>query len=489
MHESAQSRGGRTEVMKGARTGLGIGIALMLAACGGGNPGPSISEGPDLPLQIPRQAHHAPRVDLHGRVQIGADVAASPSLLAPGPDHGEIRVAYGMVRDGVGAQQLTAYLQADAAAFQDAGEDTTDVQLLPDGLILRFGRTPPTIRLAAGTSPAFIDETLRVVQAINAALPRDWQLKVAAEAALAGASRPPDGEILVTFAPQAEWPDEAPIDEAIGLAESRYTLVPTTDPDVPLSIESIAGRVWVDPSLTAGQERLGVIAHEIIHVLGRNHVDAGRFPKTLMVAGGSEEVPADILHPLDREALLAVYAHLEPGVAPAKLAEALGPWADTSLHVRGELDIPGGDIAFGTALRNGLSQPWAVGPTPQTDLADNIALSGSVSWRGRLLGLTPHAETVSGGANLTLELATLTGTMDFAELEQWGENTAPGMVGTGTMWRDGDLSYRIEVQGNVFIRTGGDVGTVTGAFFGPAHEGMGGVLQRDDLSAGFGGKR
>ena len=209
--------------MKGARTSLGIGIVLMLAACGGGgNPGPSIPEGPDLPLQMPRQAHQAPRVDLHGRMQIGADVAASAALLTPGPDHGEIRVAYGMVRDGVGAQELTAYLQADAAAFQDAGQDTTDVQLLSDGLILRFGRTPPTIRLAAGTSPVFIDETLRVVQAINAALPRDWQLEVAAEAALAGASRPPDGEILVTFAPQAEWPDEAMIDEALGL-RSRAT--------------------------------------------------------------------------------------------------------------------------------------------------------------------------------------------------------------------------------------------------------------------------
>lgn len=475
--------------MKGTRTGLGIGLALMLAACGGGKSGPSIPEIPDLPLQIPHIAHQAPRVDLHGRVRIGTDVAPPAGLLTPGPDHGETRLAYGMVRDGVGAQELTAYLQADAAAFQDTGQDTTDVQLLPDGLVLRFGMTPPTIRLAAGTSPAFINETLRVVQAINAALPRAWQLEVATETAAAGAARPPDGEILVTFAPQAAWPDEAPIDEAIGLAESRYALLPTTDPDVPVKIESIAGRVWVDPSQTAGQERLGVIAHEIIHVLGRNHVDAGRFPKTLMVAGGSEVVPADILHPLDREALLAVYGYLEPGGTPAKLAEALGPWADTSLHVRGELGIPGGDIAFGAALRNGLSQPWAVGPTPQMDLADNSALSGSVSWAGRLLGLTPRAETVSGGANLTLELATLTGTMDFAELEQWAENTAPGMIGTGTMWQDGDLRYQIEVEGNAFIQTGGDAGTVTGAFFGPAHEGMGGVLQRDDLSAGFGGKR
>ena len=475
--------------MKSAWTSLGIGIALMLAACGGGKSGPAIPEGPGLPLQIPRTAQQAPRVDLHGRVRIGADVAAPAGLLAPGPDHGEIRVAYGMVRDGVGAQELTAYLLADAAAFQDAGEDSTDVQLLTDGLILRFGMTPPTIRLASGTSTAFIDETLRVVQAINAALPRDWQLEVAAEAAPAGASRPPDGEILVTFAPQAAWPEEAPIHETIGLAESRYALVPTNDPNEPIKIETIAGRVWVDPTQTAGQERLGVIAHELIHILGRNHVDAGRFPETLMVAGGSDEVPADILHPLDREALLAVYGYLEPGTQPTELAAALGPWADTSLHVRGEFDIPGGEVAFGTALRNGLSQPWAAGPTPQTDLADNSALSGSVSWRGRLLGFTPQAETVSGGANLTLELATLTGTMDFAELEQWGANIAPGMVGTGTMWHDGDLSYQVEVQGNAFIRTGGDAGTVTGAFFGPAHEGMGGVLQRDDLSAGFGGKR
>ena len=36
---------------------------------------------------------------------------------------------------------------------------------------------------------------------------------------------------------------------------------------------------------------------------------------------------------------------------------------------------------------------------------------------------------------------------------------------------------------------GGDIGEVTGAFFGPRHEGMGGVLERHDLSAAFGGKR
>ena len=57
------------------------------------------------------------------------------------------------------------------------------------------------------------------------------------------------------------------------------------------------------------------------------------------------------------------------------------------------------------------------------------------------------------------------------------------------MWHDGDLSYMVEIRGNTFVQTGGDVGTVTGAFFGSSHSGMGGVLERDDLSAGFGGNR
>ena len=57
------------------------------------------------------------------------------------------------------------------------------------------------------------------------------------------------------------------------------------------------------------------------------------------------------------------------------------------------------------------------------------------------------------------------------------------------MWGDGDLAYTVRVSGNGFERTGGGAGEIAGAFFGPAHEGMGGVLERDDLAAGFGGKR
>ena len=56
-------------------------------------------------------------------------------------------------------------------------------------------------------------------------------------------------------------------------------------------------------------------------------------------------------------------------------------------------------------------------------------------------------------------------------------------------WGDGDLGYSIDVHGNTFRQTGGDDGILTGAFFGESHEGMGGTLEREDLTAAFGGTR
>ena len=160
-----------------------------------------------------------------------------------------------------------------------------------------------------------------------------------------------------------------------------------------------------------------------------------------------------------------------------------------SFHLRGDIGISGGEVAFGVASRNGLAQPWAFGPTPWTDLADNPLLSETVTWSGRLLGFTPSVEAVGGAADLAVELGTLDGQLDFTNLEHWGANMTPGPVGSGTTWGDGDLQYRVNVRGNTFVQTGGDEGEVTGAFFGATHEAMGGVLERTDLTAGFGGTR
>ena len=191
--------------------------------------------------------------------------------------------------------------------------------------------------------------------------------------------------------------------------------------------------------------------------------------------------PLSILPPLDREALRAFYGRLDYGDSP----HDLGDWTSTSTH----LHANGEHAAFGVALRNSYAEPWAYGYLPDSDLADNAALMGAAVWTGALLGFTPDAAPVAGDAALSVDLDTLDGRADFTNLESWAAGQTPGEAGSGTTWNDGDLGYSIAVNGNTFKQTGGDDGILTGAFFGESHEGMGGTLERDDLTAAFGGKR
>ena len=271
----------------------------------------SVADIPDLPLQTPLQAYQAPIVPLQTTIHVGADVAPPADALQQAALHGATRVSHGSVQDGIGAAEVIAYLQADAASLQNPEEeDGMSVDLIPEGLFLRFGAVPPTVRLADGTPPALVDETIRVVQAINAALPVDWQLEVNRDPAPAGTVTPSDGEILVVFAREEDWSQEAapPIDENIGLAEPLFTIAPTGDPNAPFRIEIGGGRVFVDHTRTEGLERLGVIAHELIHLLGRSHVDPDFVSRERSWSGAAaRSFRRTFFTPLDREALLAVY--------------------------------------------------------------------------------------------------------------------------------------------------------------------------------------
>ena len=478
---------------------LSLCLVGLLAACGGGGrepvtegrpPGPATEGTSGLPLLRPGASFRAPIVALEGIVHVGADVAATDDTAFRSGRHGAVAVSYGVADDGVGAEELRAYLTADASSLTN--------EQYPDGYARRFGADPPIVRVAEGATREMIGETVRAVQLINASLPYDWRLRISADPGPDDLFRPDDGEVLVEFAALEEWshPDEQPA-ERVGLARWWAEGVRAQEAPHPWIFTTVSGHVWIDHTRRTGRDLLETLVHELLHVLGRRHPDATRFPDTIMSlvdpeSGeriGSSGPLGHVLHPLDREALHAVYGRISPSTAPDRIADALGVWAKTSVHLRGVLDVPGGDAAFGVAWRNGLAQPWASGPVPGTTPANNPALPGSVSWSGRLLGFTSAMDSVGGAAHLHVNLESLSGQLNLTGLETWAADNPPGEVGTGTVWGDGDLAYAIVMRGNTFSQSSGDEGVVTGVFFGPSHEGMGGTLQRGDLTASFAGTR
>lgn len=479
-----------------------------------------------MPEESDLLAMQAPIVDFEGSTHIGANVAPPAGQLKSGVDYNGISVSSGQVQDGASADRVLEYLETHVSGgLSQAGEGFTFGAGTP-GLPSFADR--PTIRLAEGTSEEFTGYVVRAVQLINAALPYEKRIQFSQEPAppLTAIEDVPDGQIFVDFAPSAEYWNLRPGAQYRSAAAGIAQIDPIQEFNftaelweyknmraghVWMDVKRIANAAWVRNPVTGNFEEkvlenpvvesdtvrkvypaenvFSIVLHELIHILGfLAHNESTRFPDSVM--RDDYLLVTKHLPNIDSEALFAAYSRFEPGTQPEELtAENLGIWDDTSFHLLGELDFEGGEVSFGVAARNGLAKPWASGPKPWANLADNSALSGTVTWNGALLGITPSAETVVGGTRLAVELANLDGQLDFTGMEKWGANEAPGAVGSGTMWGDGELGYRIKVTKNTFVQTGGDEGQITGAFFGPAHEAMGGVLERSDLAAGFGGKR
>ena len=455
-----------------------LSFVIMLYGCGGGGGGGSSF--PTLPALMPAQSRNAPVVFLRDGIQVGGDVRPARNALSPAGMHDGVAVSSGRVRDGENAERVLDYLDKQKFPLITSGAITIN----NISLATFYGK--PTVLIRESTADRYVDDIVRTIQFINTALPYGKRITISIERApdtpedSDSLNLIPDGQIWIGIAPQDTWPIADHVEvEVAGLQGGGNT----------------ASFIWINSTsrgVTRGKIALQrTLAHEIFHAIGmRAHFEEGYFTRSVMADNRAfwSHYPVYILSEMDREALYALYKRYSENSYYGYVEydpNKLGPWTDVSFYLRGDL----GDVSFGASSRNGLIQPWAFGPSPETQLADNRALTGSVSWSGRLLGFTAHSESLAGKADLSLNIGTLRGNIDFTNLEHWGVHAVPGAVGSGTRWNDGDLRYGVVVRGNSFVQSGGDAGEVTGMFFGPNHEGMGGVVERADMSAGFAGKR
>ena len=353
---------------------------------------------PRLPPQRPADAVNAPLAYLGRFLHVNPGVAPAADSVPVVRDHEGVGVAYGRVIDGVHRDELTRYLDAE-------------VETAPGPL--KAFRLKRTVRVVEGATVEMMDQTVRAVQLINAALPREGRLRFdgapvpmefveSLDVSCKGfaCKRPgvPVGHVWVQFAPAEVWLGPERAKEKPHTSGQTVVNGSIRNPDTG-SLVSWAGRVWVDPVRATGEERLLVLVHELLHTLGHGHVDAEEFPASVMRPVSDSIRRGEILYPLDRAALLAAYGRLKPSATGHEIAQALESWEDTSTHVVGESGDGGGHARFGAGLRNGLARPWASGSAPPADAAENQSLSGSVTWSGRIPGVHPGGGVAAGAAS------------------------------------------------------------------------------------------
>ncbi len=354
-------------------------------------------------------------------------------------------------------------------------------------------KSAPTVRPVAGMTDAERAITHYGVALVNRALPYDHHVRIGDDGASvitddndARWNDVGDGEIYVEWHRRSAdghlWPTVARQDNVITWDPERERWqksggirAATVDMDADYFKDwRSRHRHEADPN-----HELQVFLHEFLHSLGlQMHVtglDRAGFAGSLMsdvwlperaFSGG--ELPA-----VDAAALLALYTRLPVSIQPEELsANDLGEWDDTATG----LTVRTGSVTFGVRHANGVTMPWTSGAhRPEDELADDRQLGGSGTWTGHLVAFTPGLETVEGDVEVRVSLATMQGRADFTELE----------TRDGANWGDGDLSYTIAVGANYLRSTGGDAGTVSGRFYGSAHEVVAGAVERADLTAAF----
>ncbi len=436
--------------------GSALAAGMTLAACGGGGGGPAAPNvGPPTggtPQPPPPASTFAPNHSGHYRSS-GLPV---PSLSDTGhmPVYRDERhIAVGVDQDRATLRSLPVVFGRSTIRYGGANDGETGEVIADfrngDSTSGPFHRARAVWWDASATAEDRA-RVIRAVQIINAALPAGREIEI----------RPDARAVPLRFLSEADF---------IARFFGGWGYSQLID----------GGGIWINRAYTnAGDRRATIVmTHELAHAFNLDHVPEAvdailSGDRSMYEERQNRPQPLSLLYVADRDAIRV-----------SDRWDDLGAWSSRSMHIAGQSD----HAIFGVALRNGYGEPWAHGLTPATSLSGNTALSGTVTWEGELVGFTPQAQAVTGDAEVSVNLAGMSGTAAFTGMEQW--TGAPGAVGSGTTWGDGDLRYTIAVRGNTFRETGGDAGRLTGIFAGRSHEAAGGTLERVDLTAAFGAVR
>lgn len=490
-----------------------LSITLMislLAGCGGGNGDgggtppamPAPDPGPQVGIDIPARVITIPST---GSIPVSADIRMGQGTIGIGPAFNHERPNINDLPPGT----VDGLLQVRSGHWRDsqghdgsasAGEVAHFIQSMQREsgplFIYSLPGGPDVLRISSAARPDEREAVLAALRNINTARPWETRMRLGPELppGIAGGEAVPANEIHVHFTDgKSAWPsgymDHPPETLGIGGRQS-------------VGGAPRGGFAYIDRTAIASDALLEfVITHEILHAAGfGGHVEEEEYPDSIMspaVRPDIEGVPRLYLT-IDGEADLV---NLPDGPLPAVVtAGDLGVWETDAFHLLASMDVGGGAddgfLQFGAGFRNGLAKPWAHGAEPAMRLADNRALALTATWTGGLLGFSAAGRTVAGDAQIGIDLRDADGQADFTALESWNRGEHPGAPGSGHVWGDGDLRYRLELweEGvrSGFDSTfdpGDDPGIVTGVFVGSAHEGAAGVLEHPDLSAGFGAVR
>ena len=159
---------------------------------------------------------------------------------------------------------------------------------------------------------------------------------------------------------------------------------------------------------------------------------------------------------------------------------AYGGWLDHSFFATESLLLKSAEYPDqGATVVYAYSVGLSTGENPS-------AVDGSARWEGLMLGRDIRAspsrgQVVRGNADVTVEFgaSAITADVEFTEI-----------ANTETGERQGDMAWHgMAVEGGGFAQRDAAEHTISGHFFGPDSEEVGGVFERDGIAGAFGARR